>query len=77
MANSWKWKVTCYHSIDDEEKQVFIDIHEIANDCIKQMKKKYPALKWSLLMIIHWGKDILIKGGYIGKDQCSSKSEHR
>ena len=35
-------KVTCYHSIDDKEKQVFIDIHEIANDCIKQMKKKHP-----------------------------------
>jgi len=45
MANSWKWKVTCYHSIDDEEKQVFIDIHEIANDCIKQMKKKYPSFE--------------------------------
>jgi|TARA_R100000458_G_C8055658_1_gene100848 hypothetical protein len=42
MANNWRWKVPCYHSIDDEEKQVFIDIHEIANDCIKQMKKKHP-----------------------------------
>ena len=45
MANSWKWKVTCSHSIDDEEKQVFIDSHEIANDCIKQMKKKYPSFE--------------------------------
>jgi len=42
MANNWKWKVTCYHAVNVDEKQVFIDIHEVANDCIKQMKKKYP-----------------------------------
>ncbi len=45
MANSWKWKVPCYHSINDDEKQVLVDIHEVANDCIKQMKKKYPNYK--------------------------------
>ena len=35
-------KVRVYHAVNVDEKQVFIDIHEVANDCIKQMKKKYP-----------------------------------
>ncbi len=35
-------KVVIYHSIDDEEKKVLIDIHEIKNACIEEMEKQYP-----------------------------------
>tara|TARA_Y100001958_G_scaffold84335_1_gene57082 strand:- start:269 stop:412 length:144 start_codon:yes stop_codon:yes gene_type:complete len=35
-------KVLVYHSISDDEKEVYIDIKEIEKDCIKEMKKEYP-----------------------------------
>ena len=35
-------KATIYHSVDDDENKVYIDIKEIEKDCIKEMKKKYP-----------------------------------
>lgn len=35
-------KTTIYHSVDDDENKVYIDIKEIEKDCIKEMKKKYP-----------------------------------
>mgnify|MGYP003305729668 CR=1 FL=1 len=35
-------KVPVYHSIDDEENKIIIDIHEIKNACVEEMEKKYP-----------------------------------
>jgi hypothetical protein len=35
-------KVLVYHSIDDDENKIYIDIKEIEKDCIKEMKKEYP-----------------------------------
>ena len=35
-------KATIYHSVDDDENKVYIDIKEIEKDCIKEMKKEYP-----------------------------------
>ena len=35
-------KVPVYHSIDDEENKIIIDIHEIKNACIEEMEKEYP-----------------------------------
>ena len=35
-------KTTIYHSIDDDENKVYIDIKEIEKECIKEMKKEYP-----------------------------------
>ena len=35
-------KVPVYHSIDDEENKIIIDIHEIKNACIEEMEKQYP-----------------------------------
>ena len=35
-------KVPVYHSIDDEENKIIIDIHEIKNACVEEMQKKYP-----------------------------------
>ena len=38
-------KVIVYHAINEEEKEILIDIHEIQNECIRQMKKEYPKYK--------------------------------
>ena len=35
-------KVLVYHSIDDDENKIYVDIKEIEKDCIKEMKKEYP-----------------------------------
>jgi len=35
-------KVDIYHSVDDDENKIYIDIIEIERKCIKEMKKKYP-----------------------------------
>ena len=35
-------KVLVYHSIDDDENKIYIDIKEIEKDSIKEMKKEYP-----------------------------------
>ncbi len=35
-------KVDIYHSVDDDEKRVYIDIIEIERKCIKEIKKEYP-----------------------------------
>ena len=35
-------KVSVYHSIDDEENKIIIDIHEIKNAFVEEMEKKYP-----------------------------------
>ena len=32
-------KVLVYHSIDDDENKIYVDIKEIEKDCIKEMKK--------------------------------------
>ncbi len=37
-------KTTIYHSIDDDENKVYIDIKEIEKECIKEMKKEYPNM---------------------------------
>ena len=31
-----------YHSINDDENKIYIDLHEIKKEMIKLMKKKYP-----------------------------------
>lgn len=38
-------KVDVYHAINEEEKEILIDIHEIQQECIREMKKKYPKYK--------------------------------
>tara|TARA_B100001939_G_scaffold28117_1_gene22405 strand:+ start:148 stop:291 length:144 start_codon:yes stop_codon:yes gene_type:complete len=37
-------KVLVYHSYDDDENKVYIDIKEIEKECIKEMKKEYPNM---------------------------------
>ena len=37
-------KTTIYHSIDDDENKVYIDIKEIEKECIKEMKTEYPNM---------------------------------
>ena len=38
-------KVIVYHAINEEEKEILIDIYEIQKQCIKEMKKEYPKYK--------------------------------
>ena len=38
-------KVNVYHAINEEEKEILIDIHEIQQECIEVMKKEYPKYK--------------------------------
>ena len=35
-------KTPIYYSIDDDENKIYIDIHEIKKDMIKEIKKEYP-----------------------------------
>jgi|TARA_R110002012_G_scaffold140492_1_gene298107 hypothetical protein len=35
-------KVNVYHSVDDDENKIYIDIVEIERKCIEEMKKEYP-----------------------------------
>ena len=35
-------KVLVYHSIDDDENKIYVDIKEIEKDAVKEMKKEYP-----------------------------------
>ena len=35
-------KVRVYHAVNVDDKQVLIDIHEIANESIRKMKLEYP-----------------------------------
>ena len=35
-------KVPVYHSIDYEEKKIYIDIEEIKNEALREIKKDYP-----------------------------------
>ena len=35
-------KVRVYHAVNVDDKQVVIDIHEIANESIRKMKLEYP-----------------------------------
>jgi len=35
-------KVDIYHSVDEDENKVYIDIVEIERKCIKEIKKDYP-----------------------------------
>jgi len=35
-------KVDIYHSIDENENKIYIDIVEIQRKCIKEIKKEYP-----------------------------------
>ena len=37
-------KVPVYHSIDYEEKKIYIDIEEIKNEALREIKKDYPDL---------------------------------
>ena len=34
--------VPVYHSIDYEEKKIYIDIEEIKNEAMREIKKEYP-----------------------------------
>jgi len=36
-------KVRVYHAVNVDDKQVVIDIHEIANESIRKMKLEYPG----------------------------------
>ncbi len=38
-------KVIVYHAVNEEEKEILIDIHEIQQECIREMKKEYPKYK--------------------------------
>ena len=35
-------KVLVYHSIDDDENKIYVDIKEIEKDAVKEMKEEYP-----------------------------------
>tara|TARA_B100000212_G_scaffold104830_1_gene77576 strand:+ start:395 stop:547 length:153 start_codon:yes stop_codon:yes gene_type:complete len=35
-------RVPVYHSIDYEEKKIYIDIEEIKNEALREIKKEYP-----------------------------------
>ena len=35
-------RVPVYHSIDYEEKKIYIDIEEIKNKALREIKKEYP-----------------------------------
>ena len=44
-------KVLVYHSIDDDENKIYIDIHEIKKDMIKEIKKEYPKYDIEILEV--------------------------
>ena len=37
-------KAPVYHSIDYEEKKIYIDIEEIKNEAFEEIRKEYPDL---------------------------------